>query len=384
MKTRNTRLDRLWQEFDYVASIPSRQYNNFLWYERSETDFVRGDEFNFARAEEKDAISESKMKHFSEVYIAKAIRKGASKAAVQVIEDYFKEMSDRQRRCEQLNIAAEPAHLRALQAFAERAYRRPLSNKERDGLTEFYQSLRKQDGLSHQDAVRDVIVSILMSPNFCYRLDLPRKGDGPARPLDDYALASRLSYFLWASMPDHANCSISPRPGNCIGRKFWSRRPNECCATTERAASRSSSPAIGSTSAGSRKSTASIAQSFRRSTTICARRCSRSPCISSSTLPGAMQSFSIFSTAITRSPIPSLATALRNAGTNFGCGRPWSRIDNAGQYGRGGLLPMAVFLTKNSPGLRTSPVKRGNWVVRRILGERIPAAAAECASDPER
>ena len=102
-------LDRLWQEFDYVASIPSRQYNNFLWYERSETDFVRGDEFNFARAEEKDAISESKMKHFSEVYIAKAVRKGASKAAVQAIEDYFKEMSDRQRRCEQLNVAAEPA-----------------------------------------------------------------------------------------------------------------------------------------------------------------------------------------------------------------------------------------------------------------------------------
>jgi hypothetical protein len=33
---------------------------------------------------------------------------------------------------------------------------------------------------------------------------------------------------------------------------------------------------------------------------------------------------------------------------------------------------MAVFLTKNAPGLRTSPVKRGNWVVRRLLGEQIP------------
>ena len=33
---------------------------------------------------------------------------------------------------------------------------------------------------------------------------------------------------------------------------------------------------------------------------------------------------------------------------------------------------MAVFLTKNAPGLRTSPVKRGNWVVKNILGERIP------------
>jgi hypothetical protein len=51
----------------------------------------------------------------------------------------------------------------------------------------------------------------------------------------------------------------------------------------------------------------------------------------------------------------------------------WVRIDDAQRYGRGGLLPMAVFLTRNSPGLRTSPVKRGYWVVRRLLGEHIPA-----------
>jgi hypothetical protein len=37
---------------------------------------------------------------------------------------------------------------------------------------------------------------------------------------------------------------------------------------------------------------------------------------------------------------------------------------------------MAAFLTANSPGLRTSPVKRGNWVVKRILGERIPPPPA--------
>jgi hypothetical protein len=50
----------------------------------------------------------------------------------------------------------------------------------------------------------------------------------------------------------------------------------------------------------------------------------------------------------------------------------WVRVDDAEKYGRGGLLPMAVFLTQSSPGLRTSPVKRGFWVVRRLLGEVIP------------
>jgi len=56
--------------------------------------------------------------------------------------------------------------------------------------------------------------------------------------------------------------------------------------------------------------------------------------------------------------------------------KDWVRIDDARRYERGGLLPMAVFLTKNSPGLRTSPVKRGYWVVRRVLGEEIPPPPA--------
>jgi hypothetical protein len=50
----------------------------------------------------------------------------------------------------------------------------------------------------------------------------------------------------------------------------------------------------------------------------------------------------------------------------------WVRVDDASRYGRGGLLPMAVFMTQYSPGLRTSPVKRGNWVVQKVLGIRVP------------
>ena len=76
-----------------------------------------------------------------------------------------------------------------------------MSKPERDGIAAFYRELREQDGLSHEDAVRDTVVGILMSPHFCYRVDLPEAGAG-IRPLSDYALASRLSYFLWSSMPD--------------------------------------------------------------------------------------------------------------------------------------------------------------------------------------
>ena len=60
----------------------------------------------------------------------------------------------------------------------------------------------------------------------------------------------------------------------------------------------------------------------------------------------------------------------------------WVRVDDADAYGRGGLLPMAVFLTQNAPGLRTSPVKRGYWVVRRVLGETIPPPPPTCPELP--
>ena len=80
---------------------------------------------------------------------------------------------------------------------------------------------------------------------------------------------------------------------------------------------------------------------------------------------------------------PGAGQALRHAGADggrtSGCASTTRR-----QYGRGGLLPMAVFLTKNAPGLRTSPVKRGYWVVRRLLGETHPAAAAERARAAQR
>ena len=72
--------------------------------------------------------------------------------------------------------------------------------------------------------------------------------------------------------------------------------------------------------------------------------------------------------------------ALRHAGA--APGSDWVRVDDAGRYQRGGLLPMAVFLTKNAPGLRTSPVKRGYWVVRRVLGEQIPPPPAQVPELP--
>ncbi|MDH3583612.1 MAG: DUF1592 domain-containing protein, partial [Phycisphaerae bacterium] len=97
-------------------------------------------------------------------------------------------------------VEAEPEHLDALLAFADRAYRRPLAEDERVRLTGLYRALR-EEGRSHGDAFRATLARILIAPVVLYKVEHPAPGH-EARPVTDLELASRLSYFLWASMPD--------------------------------------------------------------------------------------------------------------------------------------------------------------------------------------
>ena len=82
---------------------------------------------------------------------------------------YFDELGAAIRRTAHARAAAELHHLKHLVAFAERAYRRPLETAERDALLAFYRQLR-QSGLGHEDAIRDTLASVLVSPH----VPLPR------------------------------------------------------------------------------------------------------------------------------------------------------------------------------------------------------------------
>jgi hypothetical protein len=82
-----------------------------------------------------------------------------------------------------------------LTRFASRAYRRPAEAEEIDRLMRLI-SLRRQSGRSPLEAYRDGLSAVLCAPGFLYQEER-----GNAR-LSPYALASRLSYFLWSSMPD--------------------------------------------------------------------------------------------------------------------------------------------------------------------------------------
>ena len=82
-------------------------------------------------------------------------------------------------------------------AFATRAFRRPATSGEVSELLDFYEN-RSQAGISRFRALKETLKRVLCSPGFLY-LQEPADESGY---LSNYALASRLSYFLWSSMPD--------------------------------------------------------------------------------------------------------------------------------------------------------------------------------------
>ncbi len=86
--------------------------------------------------------------------------------------------------------------------LAERAYRRPLSAEEEQALTAFARGASSQYGT--RDGIRMVVEAVLESPYFLYRPEVGPSDSGVSTPLSDYELASRLSYFLWETMPDDA------------------------------------------------------------------------------------------------------------------------------------------------------------------------------------
>lgn len=84
--------------------------------------------------------------------------------------------------------------------FAMRAFRRPVEAVEMNRLMGLYQASMKR-GAKHEGAVKLALKAVLVSPNFLFRIEKDQKSVAPY-PISDYELASRLSYFLWSSMPD--------------------------------------------------------------------------------------------------------------------------------------------------------------------------------------
>jgi mono/diheme cytochrome c family protein len=374
-------IDSLWDELNFATLAPLRQYKDFIFFERAEPPrYMLEARFDFARAEDKDSVSAAKIERLHEAFRDKAKTIGANEQALEAIDAYFTNISNEIRWVEKNRAAAEPGHLAALVQFARRAYRRPLSSDERNDLIAFYGRLREQDGLTHEEAIRDSLASVLLSPYVCYRFDLAAAAAGP-RPLSSFDLASRLSYFLWSSMPDdellaRAEAGDLVEPAVLVAQARRMLRDQRIRGLAEEFAGNW--------------------LDIRRFEEHNAVDRERFPSFTNELREALYEEpVRFFCDVVNENrPITDLLYANHTfvnpvLAKHYGMAvsdlarHEWVRVDNAQRYGRGGLLTMAAFLTKNAPGLRTSPVKRGYWVVRRLLGEHIPPPPPEVPELPK-
>jgi hypothetical protein len=370
-------LNRLWDEFEFSAHYTARTWEQFYFNNSGEVD-GRGSESGTERPQGHELTETVVIQQMRDKYLAKAAANSANDpVAAEAIRHHFDGIDATLRNVEKEEKDAEPKHLDALLRFAARAYRRPMTKSERDDLIAYYRTLRSKNELSHEAAIRDSIVSILMAPDFLYRIDLVGGIGTPMRtaaakttPLSDYALASKLSYFLWSSMPD-AELLRHAAAGDL-------RRPEILAAQARRMMKDVRTRGMATEFAGNWLQF----RHFELNNSVDRQR------------------FPAFTnelrTAMFEEPVRFIEDAISNdlPVLNFlyadytwvnpvlakfygmpevkGDPDTWVKVYDANRYDRGGLLPMAVFLTQNSPGLRTSPVKRGNWVVQKILGEVVP------------
>jgi hypothetical protein len=237
----------------------------------------------------------------------------------------------------------------------------------------YYRQVREQNRLTHEEAMRAAITSVLVSPDFLFHVStVAAKTPSPmARPLTAYSLASRLSYFLWSSLPDeellaHAAAGDLDKPAVLL-------------AQTRRMLKDERARGLATEFGGHWLD-------FRRFEDHTAVDRTRFPAFTNQLREAMFEEPIRFLTDLLqrdRSVLELLygkhtfvnGVLARHYGMPVKA-EDWFRVDNANEYERGGLLSMAVFLTQNAPGQRTSPVKRGYWVVRRVLGEVIPPPLA--------
>jgi hypothetical protein len=310
--------------------------------------------------------------------------------------------------------AAEPGHVEDAVQFAGRAWRRPLASGEAQRLREFYQATRRDAGLDHAKAIRALLVRILVAPAFLYRTEptanVVRSGhraegvvgerkEGPGlsipeantvsrrettpdefAPLSDWELANRLSYFLWSSPPDD-ELSRAAEAGDL-------RKPDELARQARRMLRDSKARRFAAEFFGQWLG-------FYRFDEYRGIDAGRFPEFNEA-LRAAMHDEAVgFFEHIVREdrPISEILQAdytfmnallARHYGLDHAeipADRHVQVSDISGQH-RGGLLGMGALHAATSAPLRTSAVKRGDWVLRRLVGTPVPPPPADAGSIP--
>jgi hypothetical protein len=273
--------------------------------------------------------------------------------------------------------AAVPKQLDALVAFAGRAYRRPLQDQERADLRALYDAVRKK-GAGHDEAFRGVLVRVLVSPAFLFRIEQAPKGKEPG-PVNDWELATRLSYFLWSSVPDEELRTLA-----AAGRL---RDPEVLAAQVGRMTKDSRTRALAIEFGAQWIHVRGFDEFNEKNEKLFP---TFTPELRKAIYEESILFFQdLFQSdrAVTQVLDADYAFLNETLAKHYGIpsvtGPQWRKVDGVRKYGRGGILGLASVQSKQAGASRTSPVLRGNWVVETLLGEKLPKPPPNVPQLPE-
>jgi len=258
-----------------------------------------------------------------------------------------------------------PCARKTITSFATRAFRRPITAQEQERLLTLFKATADR-GDPFETAVKLFVEAVLVSPQFLFRGDVRPEPNNPQaiRPVDEYALASRLSYFLWSSMPDEAlfaqaaHRSLRRNLGSEVARMLKEPKAH------------------------------ALVENFAgqwlqlRNLKLVSPDQKQFPLFDESLRLGMQKETELFFESICRENrslmelISADYTFLNEKlahlyGIERVEGEQFRRVTLKGNQ-RGGLLAQASILTITSNPTRTSPVKRGKWVLENILGAPPP------------
>jgi mono/diheme cytochrome c family protein len=264
-----------------------------------------------------------------------------------------------------------------VERFASRAYRRPVRGGELAKLLRFV-DLARENGDRFERGVQLAVEAALVSPQFLFRVELnrgrkkakPKDGkpsaEGLGVPLTDYEVASRLSYFLWSSMPDDELFQLAAE-GKLQIEENLTRQVERMLRDTK-------ASALVENFAGQWLQLRNLKTASPDKTLF--------PTFDEALRQAMRQESEQFFAAVVRDDKSILDfidcdyTYLNERlATHYGIpgvsGDTFRRVRLDGRR-RGGLITQASVLTVTSNPTRTSPVKRGRWVLEQILGTPPP------------
>jgi hypothetical protein len=247
--------------------------------------------------------------------------------------------------------------------FATRAFRRPVSAAESAAFVALYQLARKQ-GDTFREGVATALEGILVSPHFLFRVEQGTKavaGKGFA-PVTDFELATRLSYFLWSSMPDEELMRLAGQ-GTL-------RQPAVLKMQVARMLRSEKSRALVENFAGQWLQYKNV--------DVMKPDVEKFPDFDESLRYAMRQETTLFLESLIRQDgsvlevLDAKHTFLnerlaRFYGLNGITGHEFRRVDMTGTQRGGGVLAQASVLTTTSYSTRTSPVLRGKWILENLV-----------------